>query len=70
MQHGSWVNDIQITTSYRTYPKFGNNGGSYSYSSGLALRYIGCGESSRAMEDELSSHVLAAGVELHFVCSR
>ena len=70
MQHGSWVNNIQITTSYRTYPKFGNNGGVYSTSSGLALRYIGCGESSRAMENGLSSHVLAAGVELHFICSR
>ena len=69
MQHGSVVDDIQITTSYRTYPKFGGTGGGYSYSSGLALRYIGCGESSRGIKEGVSSHVLAAGVELHFICS-
>ena len=65
---GVWIDDIQMTTIYRTYPNVGNTGGGLYYYSGSALRYIGGGETRTGIIYGYTGHVLAAGLEMHFLC--
>ena len=67
---GTWIDDIQMTTSYRTYPKSGSVDirASWHYYNGSALRYIGGGKIRNGVGYGYTGYVLAAGLEMHFIC--
>ena len=68
VRQGSLVDDVQITTCYRTYPRVGSNGGRPYYNSGSALRYIGSGNAMNTKRIGGSNYVVAAGLRMYFIC--